>query len=442
MRSDVDQSDATFTIDNPDDPSITVTYPNGGETLGGSATITWTATDPDPGETAALDIDLEYSANGGGSWNPIASGEADDGSYLWDVSGLPDGSNYLVRATATDPTMRSDTDESDAIFTIYNPGSPEITVTYPNGGETLSGSATITWTATDPDPGETGVLDIDLEYSSNGGGSWNPIASSESNDGSYLWDVSGLIDGSNYLVRATATDPTMLSDMDESDAVFTIDNPDDPTITVTYPNGGETLSGSATITWTATDPDPGETAALDIDLEYSSNGGGSWNSIASGEANDGSYSWGVSGLPDGSNYLVRATAIDPTMRSDVDVSDAVFSIQNTGAPGLVTDLTAILSGDAIHLAWSAVTEDTSGAPITVDHYVVYRNDDPDFVSSAMDSIASTGGTFYDDATPALKNTGVNHYYVIKAVDAQGRKSLDSNKVGEFDQSLITETLVK
>jgi len=41
----------------------------------------------------------------------------------------------------------------------------------------------------------------------------------------------------------------------------------DPSITVTYPNGGETLSESATITWNATDPDPGETALLDIDLD-------------------------------------------------------------------------------------------------------------------------------------------------------------------------------
>jgi hypothetical protein len=36
----------------------------------------------------------------------------------------------------------------------------------------------------------------------------------------------------------------------------------------------------------------------------------------------------------------------------------------------------------------------------------------------------------------LKDTGSNHYYVIKAVDSLGRKSTDSNKVGEFDISLI------
>jgi hypothetical protein len=215
----------------------------------------------------------------------------------------------------------------------------------------------------------------------------------------------------------------------------------DPTITVTYPNGGETLSESATITWTATDPDPGETALLDIDLEYSSNGGGNWNPIASGESNDGSYDWDVSGLSDGSNYLVRATATDPTARSDDDQSDAAFTIQNAGPPAAVADLTATLAGTIIRLTWSAVTEDTAGTPIAVDHYIIYRNADPNYTPTELDSIGSTSGVSYDDPTPALKDATENHYYVIKAVDGQSRKSADSNKAGEFDLDLINEALL-
>jgi M6 family metalloprotease-like protein len=435
LRSDTDQSNATFTIDNPDDPIVTVTYPNGGESLNGSATITWNATDPDPGETALLDIDLDYSDNGGGSWNSIATGESNDGSHLWDVSGLPDGSNYLVRVTATDTTARSDVDVSDATFTIDNPGAPDVTITYPNGGETLSDSVTITWSASDPDPGETPLLSIDLDYSDNGGGSWNPIATGESNDGSYPWDVSGLSDGSNYLVRITATDTTARSDVDVSDATFTIDNPDHPNVTVTYPNGGETLSDSVTITWSASDPDPGETGLLLVNLDYSDTAGGAWSPIDADQANDGAYSWDMSGLPDGTDYLVRVTVTDTTERSDSDSSDAVFTILNLGPPAAISDLTATLAGSAIHLSWSAVTVDTAGTLIVVDHYTIYRNADPKFSPDPADSMGSTTGTFYDDPTPALKDTDTNHYYVVKAVDVMGRKSGDSNKVGEYDKSL-------
>ena len=124
------------------------------------------------------------------------------------------------------------------------------------------------------------------------------------------------------------------------------------------------------------------------------------------------------------------------MRSDTDQSDATFTIQNTGPPEAIADLTTALAGSAIHLAWSAVTEDTGGLPIVVDHYVIYRNADPDFIPDDADSVGSTTDVFYDDATPALKDSGTNHYYVVKAVDDQGRKSADSNKVGEFDADML------
>jgi M6 family metalloprotease-like protein len=280
--------------------------------------------------------------------------------------------------------------------------------------------------------------DWDLEKYNNDGDSGDPYPGSSTNR---TFDKNSTPDSKDYdsdttmvAVRNISNSATNMT----ADLYVTVgDTPDDPSITVTYPNGGETLSGSATITWTATDPDPGETALLDIDLEYSSNGGGSWNPIATGESNDGSYLWDVSGLGDGSNYLVRATATDTTGRDDSDQSDAVFTILNTGPPTAIADLMATLAGDVIHLSWSAVTEDTSGMPITVDHYVIYRHDDPDFTPASADSVGSTLDIFYDDPSPALKDTSINNYYVAKAVDDRGRKSSDSNKVGEFDSEVIT-----
>ena len=57
----------------PEPPQVTVTYPNGGETLIDSATITWTASDPDPGDSALLIVDLDYSDNAGAAWSAIDS---------------------------------------------------------------------------------------------------------------------------------------------------------------------------------------------------------------------------------------------------------------------------------------------------------------------------------------------------------------------------------
>ena len=111
--------------------------------------------------------------------------------------------------------------------------------------------------------------------------------------------------------------------------------------------------------------------------------------------------------------------------------------ENTGPPAAVADLTAALAADAVHLSWSAVTEDTAGTPITVDHYVIYRHADPNFTPIPSDSMGHATGNVYEDATPALKDTGINHYYVVRAVDDQDRKAADSNTAGEFDLDMIT-----
>ncbi|MFX1254100.1 MAG: S8 family serine peptidase, partial [Promethearchaeota archaeon] len=121
---------------------------------------------------------------------------------------------------------------------------PTVTVTYPNGGETLSGSPTIIWTATDPDDDP---MTFTVYYWD--GSSWVELANGLT-DTSYEWDTTTVPDGSTYKIRVVASDGALTGE-DESDAVFTIDNPDPPTVTVTYPDGGETLSGTVTITWTA-----------------------------------------------------------------------------------------------------------------------------------------------------------------------------------------------
>ncbi len=120
--SSVGQAATYINYHRPDPPSVTVTYPNGFETLGGLVDVTWTATDPDVGETPLLLIDLDYSPNAGSSWSPIDSNQTNDGSYCWDVSTLPAGDNYLVRITATDTTDRWGSDQSDDVFSITSHG--------------------------------------------------------------------------------------------------------------------------------------------------------------------------------------------------------------------------------------------------------------------------------------------------------------------------------
>ena len=131
-----------------EDPSVTVTSPNGGENwaIGSSHNITWTATD-DVGVTT---IDIDYSTNNGGAWDPIVTDQANDGTYPWTVYAVPT-TQALVRVKAHDAVGNIGSDVSNAVFTISDQTAPTVTVTSPNGGETWAtgSSHDVTWTATD-----------------------------------------------------------------------------------------------------------------------------------------------------------------------------------------------------------------------------------------------------------------------------------------------------
>jgi len=94
-------------------PEVTVTSPEAGELYSGTAPIGWEAEDP-LGE--ALVISLEYSRDGGATWVPIRGGESNDGSYAWNLAGLPSSGAYIVRVIATKEGDYSGYGDSEQFF--------------------------------------------------------------------------------------------------------------------------------------------------------------------------------------------------------------------------------------------------------------------------------------------------------------------------------------
>jgi len=115
-------------------PEVEVISPNGGEIFNDtSIVIQWTASD---NMDEALVIDIKYSNDSGTTWNLISSNEENDGEYLWGISHLPEGYNYMVMITAFDDSDNEKNDTSDGTFTIVGqtyPG-PEIVLKNPVKG--------------------------------------------------------------------------------------------------------------------------------------------------------------------------------------------------------------------------------------------------------------------------------------------------------------------
>jgi hypothetical protein len=105
-------------------------------------------------------------------------------------------------------------------------------------------------------------------------------------------------------------------------------------------------------------------------------------------------------------------------------------------PSQVSDVTiTLLQGDLV-LEWSPVTMDTSGHPIVVDSYNIYRNTVA-FFDPGSDPFDGVIYLSFTDTTGAVGDTLVQYYYAVTAVYLDEESDF-SGIVGEFDTRLINE----
>jgi len=310
-----DISDDYFTV-TPGD--VALNDPNGGETfyIGSNYNITWTDEYIDGNY-----VKLEYSSNNGASWQSIVSVTENDGSYSWNV---PDDISDECLVKVTHFNDESIFDISDDVFSI----APSIVLITPNGdggGEVwrVCTETSITWTS-----GGTGNY-FKIEYSIDNGLTWNTIQSSYYSSGynnSYNWTLPNS-PSNECLVRVTDNSSSIKTDI--SDATFTIS----PAITLTQPNGGESLTNGSTydILWNS------DGVSNFYNIDYSIDGGNNWTNIAFNQnITSDSYSWTVPGSVS-QNCLIKVT--DNVNTCKTDMSDQVFAI-GTDAIDITVDAPA------------------------------------------------------------------------------------------------------
>jgi hypothetical protein len=100
-------------------PVASVVYPNGSEQLsvGQNTTLQWTATD----DVEVTSVDLLISRDGtGGTYEAVATGIANSGSYEWAVTG-PGTQEAFFKVAVHDGEGHTEEDVSDAAFLIFDP---------------------------------------------------------------------------------------------------------------------------------------------------------------------------------------------------------------------------------------------------------------------------------------------------------------------------------
>jgi len=408
-----------------DDPAdreslVMLTYPLGGEELSGSETISWVHDN----FGAGLQFDVLASADSGSTWFTVAGGLTSN-SYSWDTTAYGDSNDYRIMVEGYDTEGNVDTDSSND-FRVYNNELPSVHVDYPNGGEWVSDTVTITWSANDPDgdgdndPSTPYDLAYDVYYSDNSGGTWTQIGSDITSATSFDWDTTGLADGSDYRVKVVAKDGNIkgrtVYDISNSD--FNVDNSNDaPVVSLSYPNGGEELRGNIQIQWSASDPDAD---TLTHSIYYSDDAGASWNPIVEGFTDPGpdhTYDWDSTGVPDGTDYMIKVEADDGSLQSE-DASSSRFTVDNTAPtvgiddpdypPAPVVHGTIEIDGDVSDLGGSGVDSVEIWIRGIFEGYAAVAGDEWDF------SIDTT--TLPEDATVTVE---------ARAYDGSGNTASDS-----------------
>ena len=311
-----DTSDANFTIV---EPSVTITAPNGGESLtpGSVVVLRWTR----QYLTGSVKVELNR-AYPSGSWVTLASSISVD-TLQWTVD---QNSTTSARIRVTSNSYAPATDVSDANFTVLT---PSLAVTYPNGGELWNAgtSYVIRWSRSNLS-GPVNVY-INRDYP---GGTWSVLAVSVTAD-TFVWNA--VVPYSNAArVRVSAV--TVAGFYDESNADFVIGTG----IVLTSPNGAESWpTGSAqTISWSRYNASGA--ATVQINRSYP---GGTWETLNS-SVTASSLAWTVTS-PGASAARVRVFLnASPAIG---DTSDGNFSIP---APGLTLTVPAgeVSNGRSVH----------------------------------------------------------------------------------------------
>jgi chitodextrinase len=362
---------ASYTTDNNDAGSHTVTVTVSDGSLTDTQNVTVTVTDVNV--APVLDTIADITVNEGDTVTISPTATDPDGDTLtYTYSGWMSSSSYTtnsndvgthtVTVTVSDGTL---TDSQDVIITVNNVNQAPVLDTIAditvNEGDTI----TLNPTATDPD-GDA------LTYTYSG---WMTSAS-------YTTDNN---DAGSHTVTVTVSDGSLT---DSQDVTVTVSNTNRPPVLNPIADITANEGDTVTLNPTATDPD-GDA------LTYTYSG---WMTSASYTTDNN----------DAGSHTVTVAVSDGSLTDSQDVTVIVNDVDTT-APSTPDNLQATaVSASQIDLSWNASTDD-----VGVTGYRIYRDGT---------LITTTANTTYQDTGLSASTT---YTYTVSAFDAAGNESYQS-----------------
>lgn len=259
-------------------------------------TLNWTAP-TNNGGTSIIDYIIEYSTDGGTTWQTYVDGVSAATSAS--VTGLTAGLNYSFRVSAVNGVGASSS--STSTLSLASGSVPNAIASAPTSSA-VPGTTTITWTL--PADGGSALTSAELQYSTNGGSTWVTYSGAVDLTGSIA--VTGLTGGQSYVFRVRAVNFFGASAWSPTTAAVTFQAATAPSVVAGLTSSAGTAVGTVNLSWTA--PAANGSAITDYTIEYSVDGGATWSTYAHSASTATSAT--LTGLVPGASYLFRVSAVN------------------------------------------------------------------------------------------------------------------------------------
>ena len=369
-------------------PTVSLTAPTSGATVSGTTTVSASASD----NVGVASVQCQLDGANLGSLLTVAPY-----TYSWNTTTVSNGSHTL-RAVAKDAAGNSATSAAVTVTVSNTPADttpPTVSISAPANGATESGTTTVSANASD----NVGVASVQFQLDSANVGSLLTASPY-----TYSWNTTTTSNGSHTL-RAIAKDAAGNSRTSATVTVTVSNTPTDttpPTVSISAPVNGATVSGTTTVSANASD----NVGVASVQFQLDSANVGSLLT-----ASPYTYSWNTTTASNGSHTL-RAIAKDAAGNSTTSAAVTV-TVSNTPAdtqaPTVPTGLAATaVSSSEIDLTWTASTDN-----VGVAGYNVYRDGS---------QVGTSTTTSYADAG---LSASTSYSYTVAAYDAAGNTSQPS-----------------
>lgn len=261
------------------------------------------------------------------------------------------------------------------------------------------------------------LLDIDYAVDAQNDTNWIQLVNNTANDCFHTWDT---------VPYRTATDYALLRILTQDSTVYVSDFFGISGLKITSPNGSEDwdVGSEQTIVWDNYCGFDGN-----VDIEYSTNNGTTWSSIASNTANNGWYDWIIPNIPS-TQCLIRIKENGVAIQRQ-DVSDNVFTIAGiiVTYPNAAADRWLAGRDDSVKWSVVGIIGQTVAIDFSIDSGVTYPYN--------VTNVGVSASGLFQFAVPPLTPPFPYTKCRVKVRDITGDAVDTSNALFKIDQPHIT-----